>query len=767
MPAGSLKGTVGEVIEKWPVGDFALSKDWQPANLRMTTGEPIVLHVVAKDNYPFGDRRTQSAAVTFDMVNVTNALEKEANQLAAAAAALGKIIELQKKNVDETARLKDAISVATPEQWGAVAKVQDEIRELTGKVLQSPHNPLGGMTLPVRKLYAEDMPEAVSRLKQTMDAKGDDKSRLADASLTLEETILKKLTYSDAVADKSKIAKKMSGLLALLGNMIKGETRVLGSTQDYIKKSAPVGKPLVDQQDGLANDVAAFIKACQEEARTVEGSDKKFSEMIAGVAAACEEKAIKPDMLQAAEKLDSNTPNQAVPLEQSALAKLKELESAMNLWQVASASNRLEEVIETVQETRDKLDKLSKITAKVIESMLLTEKNKDKNDKATDLMSEEASELKENMKDALLQVPTDLQIFPELSVANEMVDDVISGFEEVEQVAGSEAWGADKVQEMALLKPESLIDLMKKTKDRLDAVDMWLPDKPDDIKVTSEAFEREEMSKLALGALSSAAEDLVGDLLKESEKLEEAAKDSATNQDSPDWPAGWDVLEGNVESFGAQGKSGNQVPDHKEQAGRGNLGRQGMANGEAAASGGTIGEGDPNIEERVTPEPVQSGQVQADGDADTKATGGGKLGSGSGDGFGMSGGGKDSRLDSTAEGSLDGLQSLMAKTDAMYVKASLLNLRTDSLATAAHHFRQAEDAVSEGLPISQIREYEKKAIAALRKAKTELGSGVSDAVEQDEQAHVLDDVVDGGTDLVPASYRDLVSEYYKSLGETL
>ena len=122
-------------------------------------------------------------------------------------------------------------------------------------------------------------------------------------------------------------------------------------------------------------------------------------------------------------------------------------------------------------------------------------------------------------------------------------------------------------------------------------------------------------------------------------------------------------------------------------------------------------------------------------------------------------------MDSTAEGSLEGLKSLMAKTDATYIKASLMNLRTDSLATAAHHLHQAEDAVSDGLPISQIREYERRAVAALKNAKTELGAGVSDSVKQDERSSALEDVVDGGTDIVPANYRDLVSEYYKSLSE--
>ena len=39
--------------------------------------------------------------------------------------------------------------------------------------------------------------------------------------------------------------------------------------------------------------------------------------------------------------------------------------------------------------------------------------------------------------EALLQVPTDLHIFMELNVANDIVEDVFSVFEEVEQKPGS------------------------------------------------------------------------------------------------------------------------------------------------------------------------------------------------------------------------------------------------------------------------------------------------------------------------------------------
>jgi len=298
-------------------------------------------------------------------------------------------------------------------------------------------------------------------------------------------------------------------------------------------------------------------------------------------------------------------------------------------------------------------------------------------------------------------------------------------------------------------------------------MEMWLAEKADDIKVTEETFDQEELGFMALSALPTELEDLVGDLIEEQEEAAAEADDGAMNFGMPDVAPGWEVMEGETTTFAAQGKSGNQAPDHKEQDGRSNVGRQGMSSGETAAGAGTIGEGDPNIEKRMTTDPLQSGQVQADGEADENATGGGKLGSGAADDVGQAGTGSERRMDSTAQGSLKGLEALMAKTQALHVKASLLNLRTESLGAAAHHMRQANDAIAAGLPISQIREFQNQATAALRRAQAELDAGLGGVLDGDRQTQFLENAVDGGAEEAPANYRDLVAEYYKSLSDTL
>ena len=272
-------------------------------------------------------------------------------------------------------------------------------------------------------------------------------------------------------------------------------------------------------------------------------------------------------------------------------------------------------------------------------------------------------------------------------------------------------------------------------------------------------------SGIALAELAAAAQDLLGDLLKEDQKMADEANDSATNQAVPDTQAGAQVAEGSIASFAAQGKSGNQAPDHKEQDGRSNVGRQGMAVGETAAGSGTIGEGDKNIEARRTEEPMQSGKVDLDGEADTKATGGGKLGTGKADAMGMGGG--TERVDSKEPGSNEGMAALMARqADALYAKASMKNVRVDSLKTAAHELRQAADSVAKG-NIEQMREHRKLAISSLSRATANLSAAPSGAMEAKGTTGALDNMIESGPDHAPPKYRAKVAEYYKALNGAL
>ena len=76
-------------------------------------------------------------------------------------------------------------------------------------------------------------------------------------------------------------------------------------------------------------------------------------------------------------------------------------------------------------------------------------------------------------------------------------------------------------------------------------------------------------------------------------------------------------------------------------------------------------------------------------------------------------GGGVERMDSKEAGSQEGMDALMAKhADAIYAKASLKNVRVDSLKSAAHHLRQSADAVATGVAW-RVHDLERSMIARL------------------------------------------------------
>lgn len=761
------KGTSGEAVGKWDAGgrkEFV--SRWEGgAEMVPKPGEPLMFLVVAVDNCKFKAHRNVSEIVVFDAAGVQTGSQKEKDSSVQDRETLSSITEMQRQNLQNTGALKASLGASTRGQWGQVTDKQRSIRELAAKLLASPVRIFGNRTQSIRRIYANEMVEAVKQLARASETDGKEREQFATRSIELEDKILRELTAADVTADKSQFQKKLSGLLALLQALVKGETKVLADTKQAIAQKAPVGKAVVDKQDSLASDLSEFVTQCRNEAPALKQQDAALSAHVAKAADECEKRKIRADMLVAAEKLEAADPQSAVPREESALKNLVELQQLLNEWQVAAAKEEIEEEIEALKQAKSKIEKLTDLEKKILEEMRQIKAAENKDNKNVDKLEDELEEVHKQMKEAMLQVARDLHIFPNLSVANDLAEDVYSAFEECAFNKDSQSEDA-KVGETALLKNDGMLEAMKNAKGRMEEMEMWLSSDADTVKRTTESFDAEELPIMALGALSTEIKDIVGDLQKAQEKVAKEADDAATNHAVPDMTPSSEIAEGEIASFAAQGKSGNQEPDHKEQSGRSIVGRQGQAVGETAAGSGTIGEGDKNIEKRQTTEPQQSGQIQADGEADENATGGGKQASGSADEFGMAGQGK--RMDSTAPGSLQALQAMMAtRAEVLAIKASALNLRTESLSEAAHHMRQASDAIAKGMPISQVKEFQKRAVAKLKNAATELDGGAIQSVGASTLVTDMDDLVEGQPEEAPPSYRGLVADYFKSLHDSL
>lgn len=764
------RDAAGQELRRWPLGDTATFDNvWKgPA----PNTQNLTYRIVARDNRPGEHQTVRSIPVIFNADTHSDAADRR-NQLEAKAfLTLNKVLELQRENITQTQTGRSDIGAATEAFWSETASRQIEIRELTKALLTNPLKPLGSLSSSIQKLYLNEMAEAVTILSGLPRAPSNRRKQQASRALVIEESILRQLTRAGSAASSAKVERRISGLTAMLQKLINGQADVLKQTRGVVAQNATAGTALVDAQDDLAADLTEFTAACRRESGEVEANDATYATVLLKLATRCDSDRIRNDMIMAAERLDENQAADAVPLETTALAKLKALDALLNAVEAQEQQAEHETMVEGVEQAKEKLKRIRELHERMLDAMEMVRDQKDKSeDDRFDMMEEDFEALIANTKESLLEVPTDLHVFMDLNVANDVVEDVFGIFQEVEQAfdkEDSDAKDGDfEAKEAAFAKEEALLEAMEEAEDRIDDLEMWLGEKPDEVKVTTETLDREEMPEegIALGALAAEVEDLIGELLEEDEEDAAEADDGATTHAMGDVEAGWEVMEGNISSFAAKGKAGNETPDHKEQDGRSNVGRQGMSVGETAAGSGTIGEGDKNIEERRTADPTQSGQVNLDGEADTKATGGGKLATGKADELGMSGGVK--RMDSNEAGSWEGMASLMARqADAVFAKASMKNIRVDALQNAAHHLRQSADAVAKG-NISQVKEFRKLAVASLQDAQAQLAAGPAAGFAVESAPGVLGDVVDSGPDLAPQKYRDLVADYYKRLNETL
>jgi hypothetical protein len=757
----------GTEIKRWQVGGVREFVQVWRSESTPPQGVDVGFRIVAIDNKPGSPNESVSGNIIFNIPPAAEVSKQRDTLDAEAKRHLDSVIALQKQNLADTVRYKEAIKSTSKEKWRATADAQMRVRTIVHELLVNPLRPLGNLTSVAQKLYINEMVLAVDALRYIPEADEQRKRSLAVEAVTLESTILKHFISAVSAMGEAKLERSVNGLAAHLETLIRDQNAVLKQTTVFVETKAKAARQLVDAQDEIGNQMSVFVAACKEELAQAAQTDAALAGTIERMTAKANELKIHSDMVVAAERLDQNQCADAAAIQGRIITGLKTLQSILDQIKMQEEAQKHELLTDAVKQAKEKLKKIEALNEKVNEAMEQVKGQKDKNDQAMDEMSEDFAAMKENIKQALLEVPNDLHIFTELNVANDLVEDVFSVFQEIEQKAGSENDGADKVTERGAAKDEKLLAAMGEAQKRLDAMEMWLGQKPDETKITAEAFDKAEMpeSGIALGELAAAAQDLLGDLLKEDEKMAKEADDSATNQAVSDTPAGAEVGEGEFASFAAQGKSGNKAPDHKEQDGRSNVGRQGMSVGETAAGSGTIGEGDKNIEARRTEEPMQSGKVDLAGEADTKATGGGKLGTGKADAKGMGGG--TERVDSMEAGSNEGMAALMARqADALYAKASMKNVRVDSLKNASHELRQAADAIAKG-NIAQMREFRKMAISSLTRAAANLSAAPTGGIEAKANTGALESIIESGPDQAPPKYRGKVAEYYKALNAAL
>lgn len=782
------------VVQRW-AADNAASMNQRWEGNRPGRQATVMYRIIAVDNAPEEPQISHSGLVVFAAPDASEAAEARADFEEQARTGLHRVIELQKANLEKSRQLQSAPGEPHEEPWRENENRQREIRELTRALLRNPLSPLGARAESVGRLYANEMTLAVDALSRLPGENVARRPMHIQEVVRLQSAILRQLQVTEAAAAESRRDRHLSGLAAQLETLIRGQARIVAEVERYTEAQSAPPRALADTQDELAEDVADFQRACEREA----SADAAFAELMNRLIQETRTRRIREDMLMSAERIEQQQAGQAAPLAGRAHGNLQHLLALLEQVRLQRDEEQYHAMAEGLSQARATLDRLSEMHQAIRETMDGVRGQLDKDEEFFDVFLEEYMELARRNRESLLTIPADLHVFTDLNVGNELVEDIYSVYEEIEQVAGSEDYGEEMAAEWLFVKNDVLIENMIEIEGRLDDMERWLPDSPTPIAARTETLDLEEMpeSGVALATLATALESLISDLLDVSEEMERASENAATtwamadsaeyqhdedpgelpDRDRGDHQAppedevfgpmpvefGWEVMEGEYSSYAAKGEAGNERPDHHEQDGRSTVGREGMASGETAAGSGTMQEGDPNIEARRTEDPTQSGMVQLEGEANTAATGGGKLASGKADDVGMTGGIK--RMDSTEEGSAEGMEALLARhAEDIYAQATMQNIRVDSLQAAVHHLRHADDAVAKG-DIFQLREHRRTALAELQRARMQLDAQPEGMIDLDAAPQIIRDAVQAGPDQAPAQFRTQVAEYFKLLNE--
>jgi hypothetical protein len=761
---GAKPGAEGDVLKEWDLaGKKTFNETW--AGTLEDVSASSALRIVALDNAS-GDapNRAVSPQILFEMSTLSSQLASENQQRGEARKSIGELVARQRAAMTATTRLQTGLPSFDEPLWQELSEKQSAIRAYAETLLRTKDAAIGTARVALDKAVKGPLPEATARLTRMVTGAADARAENAKRAVDAQNTVLRLLVQADGNMNKGEVSQAAAGVLALLEGIRKGQTANLNATLKAKGNADSLPEAIVDRQDNLSQDMEAMIGFCRSEAKQ-DREGEEFGALMNKIADKAVELKLHPTMVNIAEVMDSDKFADSVPPQNTVTNGIAALMEFLKEWRETDTKEKTEDAVALIKDARQSIKKMEDLQTRVVDALRETGSQGDKTEKIDEDLLEEIAELKANMAQAMLKVATDLQALPELDAVNELVTDTFQTYEEMKQAEGS---GTNAVVETGLQKEDFLLDLLTKTGQKADEMEMWLFSTSDNVKRNTEAIDKEEM-KAAIGQITMPEElqDIVGDLLESEEEQQKNADDSVTNQGDANVDAGWGISEGEFVDYNASGKSGNDRPDHKDQDGRSQVGRQGMSDGEVMARSGKINEGDNNLDKRRTQDSNQSGDVEEEGHSDAVATGGGKN-SGYSQDKGMEGGEGATRRDTKLEA--DSAESTRAQltrnAEAVYAQAQLNNLRTFGLKKYIAFSKQIDLLQKQNASPALIAELHKKAMQALSTTYTSLENGIGSAdMGAAHNTENADEAVAASPDEAPAEYRALVSDYFKAIGD--
>ncbi len=714
------------------------------------------LRLWVEDNSP-GGKRIYSPIVSIEFLDDVAKSEARTKQLEKSEDGLAQLIRRQKLNLKDTRQLADmalAKHELPSQRLEAVSNEQGALRVLAVQLLE--HRDILGMIGDrLAGLVNNEMKEVMEQFSGVFRSAPSKQGEGLVKCTAIQNAILAALTGMKEGIKAEQAHLEKADIFALLQNIIKMQRGNLKDTQNLSSGKKIATSALIFNQDRIAQGVLSFSNACLEQAerRTTD----EFSEQLKNARSMLTEAETYEKALSAAESLEDKDFKSAINSEKVVLKDLLGVLDVLNKWRVQNAKETLKSAFETIKDVKVKLDELEKKQATIAEVTRDMAKRGEFDDKVREKLAEMDREQKE-MADDVEKLANDLYQFPDLPICNELNSKMREIFEDVLQALDSE--NSPSI-EIAVQKEDAILDAIRNTKERIEDVESWLPDIPDNLVWNMESFDTDEFPEIPLVPLPDELEDLVGELLDQDSSIDALSQDPTGNNIVADAEMGWAVMDGPMPSFSAKGKTGNTRPNDNEMTGRSGAGREGQSTGELVENHVKGYEGR-ETHARKTNDKFQKGMVTEDEDSTfkTKATGGGKLG-GESESQGMFGNAPRRDLHTAAHGSTP--QKLRQETEALYASARLLFIGTGGLSDAAGEMRRLE---SEPPDIRTIGSLHKRIMRRLEDTQVSVSNGMVLSMPVSSVSQTGGAAVDESEfTKVSDEYKTILQDYYKGLAE--